>query len=71
MPDKTQELANLQPPAPANGVLQVPKSEPLDEEGLARQELASVTPSNEELLKIAAKCGPLPKWLDEEEPPPF
>ena len=69
MPDKTQQPMNLLPSASAPG-----GSQALDAGSkgdlLAKQELARITPSNEELLKIASKCGPLPKWLDEDEPLP-
>lgn len=57
------------PPAlPENDFVEI-----IDEEGdeKARQELARISPSKEELEKFVAKCGPLPKWLDEDEPPPF
>ncbi len=70
MPDQTQEPTNLPPVAPIC-LPEPPKSEPLDEEELAKQELARISPSNEQLRALAAKCGPLPKWLDEDEPPPF
>jgi hypothetical protein len=56
------------PPALPQGDL-TPLGDEEDEK--ARQELARISLSNEELLKLAAKCGPLPKWLDEDEDPPF
>jgi hypothetical protein len=71
MPEKTQDSTIVPPSAPANGVAEAPKAEPVDEEELAKQELARIMPSKEELRKFAVKCGPLPKWLDEDEPPPF
>lgn len=71
MPEKTQDPTALPPSAPANGLAQTPKAEPPDEEEIAKQELARVMPSKEELHNFAAKCGPLPKWLDEDESPPF
>ena len=72
MPEKAQDPMSLSPAAGVGGVPQPPKIETVDDdEELAKQELARMTPSNEELRKIAAKCGPLPKLLDEDEDPPF
>lgn len=71
MPDKTQEPRDLSPPAVSMEPLTVPTADLADEEELAKQELARIMPSKEELRKIAAKSGPLPKWLDEDEAPPF
>ena len=69
MPDKTQEPVNLPGPSIAPSPT---KSDPIDdEEELAKQELKRISPSNDELRQFAAKCGPLPKWLDEDEPSPF
>ncbi len=71
MPEKTQDPTIVPSPPPVQGAAEVPKAEPVDEEELAKQELARISPSKEELRKFAAKCGLLPKWLDEDEPPPF
>ena len=72
MSDKTQEPVNLSPPTGPLGVPAPPKTDPVDdEEELAKKELKRISPSKEELRKFAAKCGPLPKWLDEDEPSPF
>jgi hypothetical protein len=71
MPDQTQQPMNLPPTAPI-GIPETPEPELLDEEEeLAKQELARISPSAEKLLELAAKNPPLPKWFDEEEPPPF
>jgi hypothetical protein len=45
--------------------------EPLADEQLAKQELASIMPSGPKLLQLAAKNPPLPEWFDEEEEAPF
>lgn len=37
----------------------------------AAQELARITPSNEELKALAAKYPPPADWFEEEEGPPF
>jgi hypothetical protein len=72
MPDKTQDPMNLFPPVAPISAPASPQADVVnDEERLAKQELKRVSPSNEDLRKFAAKCRPLPKWLDEEEPPPF
>ena len=71
MPENTQEPLNFPPPSFPVGVPEYPDANSDDEDEVARQELARISLSNEELQKIAAKCGPLPKWLDEDEPPPF
>ena len=71
MPDKTQDTTNLPLSAGPIAIPEIAKADLVDEDELARQELARITPSNEELRKLAAKCGPLPKWLDEDEEPAF
>jgi hypothetical protein len=71
MPEKTQDPMIAPPSVPANGVSATPNAELVDEEAIAQRELARIMPSKEELRKFAAKSGPLPKWLDEDEPPPF
>jgi hypothetical protein len=71
MAEKTQDPMTVPPLAPASGFAETPKAEPTDEEKVAKQELERIMPSKEELRKFAAECGPLPKWLDEDEPPPF
>ena len=71
MRDPRQRTPNLFAPDDSHGAIEVATSNEVDEDELARQELARITPSNEELLKIVAKCGPLPGWLDEDELPPF
>ena len=70
MPDQTQQPINLSPPVVVAD-LSAPNSRTVDEDELARQELARINPSKEKLRALAAKNPPLPKWFDEEEPPPF
>ena len=72
MPEKTQDLTIVPTPMPGNGVPEVPKAATsVEEEELAKQELARIMPSKEELHEFVVKSGPLPKWLDEDEGPPF
>lgn len=80
MPDQTQQPSSQLPPTidfvlppepPAEVVNEHVDSRAVDEDELARQELARINPSKEKLRALAAKNPPLPKWFDEEEPPPF
>lgn len=70
MPDQTQDPMNL-PPSTTIGGPDAPEIDSLNEEDLAKAELARISPTKAELEKFIAKCGPLPKWLDEDEPLPF
>ena len=70
MSDKVQVPANSLLPVETMETPQNAAADAVDDGELTRQELARITPSNDELLKIAAQCGPLPKWLDEDEPLP-
>jgi len=44
---------------------------PIDDETLARRELARIMPSGARLLELAARNPPFPAWFDEEEDAPF
>ncbi len=71
MPDNTHDPVSLSPPTAPINVIGTPKDDALDEEKrLAKEELKRISPPKEELRKFAAKCGPLPKWLDKDEPLP-
>ena len=71
MSDKLHETANLPPPTPPSNAPLTPKDDLVDEEELARQEVARLSLSNEELLKIAAKYPPPPEYFEGDEEMPF
>ena len=71
MSDKIQEPMNMPPPITPAGVPRFADANTVDEDELARQELARISLTNAQLLELAKKNPPLPKWFDEEEPPPF
>lgn len=71
MPDNTQEPMNLPPPAVPIGIPDFADTSTAEEDELARQELARISLSNAQLLELAKKNPPLPKWFDEEEAAPF
>jgi hypothetical protein len=71
MHDQTQQPTNLPPPPPPIGVPGASEAETLDEEELAKQELARITPSNEKLRELARKCPPPPWYFEGDEEMPF
>ena|ERR1017187_313056 len=71
MPDKVHETVNLPRPSAPSNVLLTPKAELDDEEELARQAVARLSLTNEELLKTAAKNPPQPDYFEGEEEMPL
>jgi hypothetical protein len=74
MPENVHDQAGTPPPValpPVSAHSDYVEIIDEEEDEKARLELARISPTKEELEKFVAQCGPLPKWLDEDEPPPF
>jgi hypothetical protein len=74
MPDNVHDQTGMPspvalPPAPPQSDYVEIVDEEEDEK--ARQELARISLSNAQLLELAKRNPPLPKWFDEEEEAPF
>jgi hypothetical protein len=72
MPDNAQEPINqLLPVAPAGGAHPANIDAVEEDEEALKKELLRITPSNEQLRRLAKKYPPPPEYFEGEEEMPF